>query len=246
MSMNTSYKLEICANSIASALAAQEGGAHRVEFCQNLEVGGTTPSLGQIWLARAGLSIEMHVLIRPRAGDFLYTDLEFQEMKADILFCKEAKCDGIVIGLLQADGSVDAVRTAELVALARPMHVTFHRAFDMCRDPFDALEAIIESGCGRLLTSGMKGTAWEGAGLINKLVDRASGRIEIMPGSGINELNVADIATTTGAWAFHASAKETLATKMTYVNDAVAGMGGAVWVSSKEKIRRLADILKNL
>ncbi|WP_188505546.1 copper homeostasis protein CutC [Parapedobacter pyrenivorans] len=244
--MKKSYQLEVCANSIASALAAQEGGADRVEFCQNLEMGGTTPSLGQIWLARAGLSIGMHVLIRPRAGDFLYTDLEFEEMKADILFCKEAKCDGVVIGLLQANGSVDAVRTAELVALAHPLHVTFHRAFDVCREPFEALETIIASGCARLLTSGMKNTAWEGGRLIKTLVDQAGGRIEVMPGSGINEHNIADVAMATGATAFHSSAKVAIASGMTYVNDAIVGMGEGGWVSSKEKIRQLADILQNL
>ena len=240
------YRLEICANSVLSALAAQEGGADRVEFCQNLEAGGTTPSLGQVWLARAGLKIGMHVLIRPRAGDFLYSDLEFQEMKADILFCKEAKCDGVVIGLLHADGSVDRDRTAELVALARPMQVTFHRAFDVCRDPVEALEAIIASGCGRLLTSGMENTALEGIGLIRALVEQADGRIEIMPGSGINEDNISEIAAATGARAFHSSAKVSQPSGMKYLNDAVKGMGGTVWMSSNEKIRRLADILKNL
>lgn len=240
------YQLEICANSVLSALAAQEGGADRVEFCQNLEIGGTTPSLGQVWLARAGLKIGMHVLVRPRAGDFLYSDLEFQEMKADILFCKEAKCDGVVIGLLNADGSVDKVRTAELVALARPMHVTFHRAFDVCYEPFDGLEAVITSGCDRLLTSGMKNTAWEGIGLIRALIEQADGRIEIMPGSGINADNIAEIAVATGAKAFHSSAKATQSSGMAYQNDAVTGMGGNISVSSKEKIRRLADILKKL
>ncbi len=244
--MNKSYQLEICANSIASALAAQEGGADRVEFCQSLEMGGTTPSLGQIWLARAGLSIGMHVLIRPRAGDFLYTDLEFQEMKADLLFCKEAKCDGVVIGLLQADGRVDTDRTAELAALARPMHVTFHRAFDVCRDPFEALETIIEIGCDRLLTSGMENSALAGAGRIAKLVEQAGGRIEIMPGAGIDEHNIARIAEETGATSFHTSAKVPRRSEMEYSGTVVGGMGDTQWVSAKEKIRQLADILKSL
>lgn len=244
--MNKSYQLEICANSIASALAAQEGGADRVEFCQNLEIGGTTPSLGQVWITRAALKIGMHVLIRPRAGDFLYSDIEFQEMKADILFCKEAKCDGVVIGLLHADGSVDAERTAELVELAQPMHVTFHRAFDVCNDPFEALESIIACGCGRLLTSGMKDTALEGANLIKELVEQANGRITIMPGSGINESNVSQLAHATGATAFHTSAKVELESGMVYSNDEVSGMGNTVWMSSKEKIRQIADILKSL
>lgn len=244
--MNTHYQLEICANSVTSAMAAQEGGAHRVEFCQNLETGGTTPSPGQIRITRKQLTIGMHVLIRPRAGDFLYTDTEFEEMKADILFCKEANCDGVVIGLLDVGGRVDGRRTGELVALAHPMHVTFHRAFDVCREPFEALEAIIACGCKRLLTSGMKDTALEGVSLIRELVERADGRIEIMPGSGVNETNLAAIANATGASAFHTSAKVVLNSRMNYQNKAVNGMGNEVWESSKEKIRQLADILKNL
>lgn len=244
--MTTSYQLEICANSVTSALAAQEGGANRVEFCQNLEMGGTTPSLGQVWLTRAALKIGVHVLIRPRAGDFLYSDIEFEEMKADILFCKEAKCDGVVIGLLVADGQVDVKRTAELVALAQPMQVTFHRAFDVCNEPFEALENIIACGCGRLLTSGMKNTAIEGAGLIKELIKQANGRITIMPGAGINENNIAQLAQATGAMSFHTSAKVTQQSEMVYSTNEVEGMGNMMWVSSKEKIRQIADILKSL
>ena len=244
--MNKTYQLEICANSVLSALQAQDGGADRVELCQNLDAGGTTPSLGQVWLARAGLSIGMHVLIRPRAGDFLYSELEFLEMKSDIMFCKEAKCDGVVIGILLADGQVDTVRMAELIELARPMQVTFHRAFDRCDDPFEALEVIINLGCDRLLTSGMKNTAAEGAETIARLVEKAQGRIELMPGSGINEQNITQIAQSTGATSFHSSAKVELKSEMDYANDDVGGMGDNVWVSAKEKIRQMADKLKSL
>lgn len=244
--MGRTYQLEICANSVLSALAAQKGGADRVELCQNLDIGGTTPSLGQVWLARAGLSIGMHVLIRPRAGDFLYSDLEFQEMKSDILFCKETKCDGVVVGILLGDGQVDTKRMAELVELARPMQVTFHRAFDRSRDPFEALEAIIGLGCDRLLTSGMKNTAAEGAETIAELVRRARGRIDVMPGSGIGVQNIKHIAALTGATSFHASAKTKVESAMDYVNDSVGGMGDTIWVSANEKIRQLADILKTL
>lgn len=240
------YQLEICANSVTSALIAQEAGADRVEFCQNLEVGGTTPSYGQISIARSRLKIGMHVLIRPRAGDFLYTAVEYEEMKADIHYCKEAKCNGVVIGLLHANGMVDTERTAELVRLAQPLHVTFHRAFDVCRDPFEALEAIIASGCQRLLTSGMENSALAGAVLIKSLIERADGRIEIMPGAGINEANIAEIASITGAKSFHASAKTTRRSAMTHVTQKVGGMGGELWESSNKKIRLLADILKNI
>ncbi len=216
-----------------------------MELCQNLDVGGTTPSLGQVCLARAGLSIGVHVLIRPRPGDFLYSEVEFLEMKSDILFCREAKCDGVVIGMLLADGQVDTTRMAELIEEARPMQVTFHRAFDCCRDPFEALEAIIGLGCDRLLTSGMKDTAAEGVETIAKLVEQANGRIEVMPGSGIHEHNVRQVGEATGATSFHTSAKVRQESGMDYVSDDVGGMGDAVWVSSKEKIRRMADILKN-
>ena len=243
--MNETYQLEICANSVLSAVTAQEGGADRVELCQNLDVGGTTPSLGQVWLARAGLSIGVHVLIRPRGGDFLYSDLEFLEMKSDIMFCREAKCDGVVIGMLLADGRVDTVRMAELIELARPMQVTFHRAFDRCRDPFEALEAIIDLGCDRLLTSGMKNTAAEGAETIAQLVKQANGRIEVMPGAGINEENILQIAASTGASSFHTSAKEEVGSAMDYDGDKLGGLDDTIWVSAKEKIRQMADMLKS-
>jgi copper homeostasis protein len=157
--------LEVCANSATSAIAAQDGGAARVELCENLAEGGTTPSYGQMILARKHLHIKLYVLIRPRRGDFLYTDLEFEVMQADIRTCIEAGCDGVVIGMLKADGSVDKERCTELVRLARQwgLGVTFHRAFDMCADQFQALEDIIEIGCERILTSGGKSTAMEGA-----------------------------------------------------------------------------------
>src|SRR5690606_37201042 len=148
-------QLEICANSVTSALAAQEGGADRVELCQNLNIGGTTPSHGQIRLAMQLLHIGVHVLIRPRGGAVLYSTVEFEEMKADIAYCKEMGCTGVVFGLLKQDGRVDAERTGELVSLASPMQITFHRAFDVCHDAMEALETIIRCGCVRLLTSGM-------------------------------------------------------------------------------------------
>src|SRR5690606_15385676 len=170
------YTLEICANSVASAVAAQDGGADRVELCQSLEVGGVTPSYGQIKLARQSLHIGIHVLIRPRAGDFVYSSIEFEEMKADIIYCKEIGCDGVVFGLLLPDGTVDEARTSELASLASPMQVTFHRAFDVVRDPSAALESIVKAGCTRLLTSGMRNMAVEGAELIAELIVQARGR----------------------------------------------------------------------
>ncbi|RYU91548.1 copper homeostasis protein CutC [Mucilaginibacter terrigena] len=213
--------LEVCSNSVTSAIAAQEGGASRVELCENLSEGGTTPSYGQMLLARKHLHIKLYVLIRPRRGDFLYTDLEFEVMQADIRNCIEAGCDGIVIGMLKADGNVDKERCTELVRLARQwgLGVTFHRAFDMSANLYQALEDIIEIGCERILTSGGRSTAMEGASVITHLIEKAAGRIAIMPGCGITETNVADLVHFTGATEVHSSARISVAGGMEYKND---------------------------
>ncbi|WP_181243262.1 copper homeostasis protein CutC, partial [Chromobacterium subtsugae] len=155
--------LEICAGSPASALAAQEGGAQRVELCDNLLEGGTTPSYGALALARDRLAIGLHALIRPRGGDFLYSELEFEQMARDIELCRRLGVDGVVLGLLTADGDVDVERTRQLAGLAGPLAVTFHRAFDMARDPARALEDVIAAGCRRLLSSGQAPAAPQGA-----------------------------------------------------------------------------------
>ena len=219
--MKKTTLLEVCANSVASALAAQEGGAFRVELCENLNEGGTTPSYGAIATARKLIAIKLNILIRPRSGDFLYTDLEFEAMKADIKLCIQAKCDGIVVGILKADGTIDVSRCAELVKLVGQagLSATFHRAFDMCADQFNALEQIIDMGFDRILTSGGKSTAIEGASRIAELIKQAAGRIIIMPGSGINENNVADLVHFTRATEVHSSAKVHIPSKMTYKND---------------------------
>jgi len=213
--------LEVCANSLTSALAAQEGGAIRVELCDNLGEGGTTPSYGQILMARKLLHIRLYVLIRPREGDFLYNDIEFEIMKADIQHCIDAGCDGVVIGILHADGSIDKARCAELVRLAKKsgLGVTFHRAFDMCNDMDKALEEIIEIGCERILTSGGRSTAIEGANVIAHLIEKAAGRIIIMPGSGVSESTVVDLVRFTDATEIHSSARSAVKSQMQYHND---------------------------
>ena len=213
--------LEVCANSLTSALAAQEGGAIRVELCDNLDEGGTTPSYGQILIARKLLHIKLYALIRPRGGDFLYTDLEYEIMQADIRYCIDAGCDGIVIGILKGDGSVDKERCVEMVRTARQwgLGVTFHRAFDMCADMNQALEDIIEIGCERILTSGGKSSAIEGANTIRHLIERAAGRITIMPGGGINPNNVADLVHYTESKEVHSSARLKIKSTMKYHND---------------------------
>lgn len=210
--------MEVCANSVRSALEAQKGGAFRVELCDNLPEGGTTPSYAQIAIARRLLSIQVYPIIRPRGGDFLYDDLEFELMKEDIEMCKSLKCDGVVIGLLNADGTIDKKRSKILVDLAAPLKVTFHRAFDMCKDMDAALEDVIEIGCERILTSGGAISANQGIKKIEALIKRADGRISIMPGAGINTKNIKEIIEKTGAVEFHASAKNKVSSRMLYRN----------------------------
>jgi copper homeostasis protein len=217
--------LEICAGSVTSCLAAQEGGAGRVEFCDNLLEGGTTPSYGAIASARDKLSIRLNVIIRPRGGDFLYSDVEFEVMERDVVACKRLGVDGVVIGLLTADGDIDLPRTKRLVELAAPMPVTFHRAFDVARDPFKALEDIIASGCTRLLTSGQEANALEGASLISKLREAAGERLTLMPGAGVRLNNIAQLIAETGCVEYHTSGRAPFASGMRYRNERVK-MGG--------------------
>jgi copper homeostasis protein len=219
--MTSKFILEICANSVESALMAQEGGAHRVELCDNIYEGGTTPSYGAIRIARKELHIDLNIIIRPRGGDFHYSALEFEIMKKDIEFAKTSGVDGVVIGLLNMDGSIDVKRTSELVEFAKPMSVTFHRAFDVCNDPFQGLEDIIKCGCDRILSSGQKNKAFDGVNLIRKLVEKANNQIIIMPGSGINEGTITEIYQKTGAQEFHASLREPTKSKMTFTRENV-------------------------
>lgn len=245
------YKVEICANSVASCLQAQKGGAHRVELCAGIPEGGTTPSYGEIAIARKLLNIELNIIIRPRGGDFLYSDVEHQTMVHDIKIAKKLGVDGIVIGCLNADGTIDMVRNRELIDAAQGMSVTFHRAFDMCKDPFESLEQIVALGCDRLLTSGQQPTAIEGISLLSKLVVKANERIIIMPGSGVNENNIATIAKETKAREFHFSAREPINSKMEYRNPNLK-MGGTVVsideyvqnITDSEKVQRTINILK--
>ena len=240
--------LEVCANSVTSALAAQEGGAARVELCENLYEGGTTPSHGEILLARKKLHIKLYTLIRPRAGDFLYTELENDIITADAKYCIDAGCDGIVIGILNPDGTVDKERCGKLVQMASRcgVGVTFHRAFDMCADMDQALEDIIEIGCERILTSGGKSTAMVGSTVIAHLIKNAAGRITIMPGSGVNEKNVADLVQFTGATEIHSSARVHMPSKMNFKNNHIAmgGNYGDEYIYEVTDTGRVKDILK--
>lgn len=232
-------KVEICANSAESAFRAQQGGACRVELCAGIPEGGTTPSWGEMRAARRLLtSTRLHVIIRPRGGDFLYSDLETRIMADDIRAAREAGADGVVLGCLTPDGEVDMERMRELMEAARGMSVTFHRAFDMCREPFRALEQIIALGCDRILTSGQEASAETGIPLLRELVRRADGRIIIMPGCGVREHNIRRIADETGACEFHFSGRSSVESGMEYRNPRVS-MGGVVKI--EEYSREVTD-----
>lgn len=235
--------LEIAANSVASAMAAQEGGADRVELCASLGEGGLTPSYATIAIARERLTIPIYVLIRPRAGDFLYNDTELETMRRDVEACERLGCDGVVIGVLDADGEVATDACRDLIHAARGLGVTFHRAFDLARDPVQALEHLVALGCERLLTSGQRASAIEGAPLIRTLIERAADRLVVMPGAGVDAGNVAALREATGATEFHASAKHALASGMRYRPDRLADMQSGELLSDADAIRRLVAAL---
>jgi len=237
--------IEVVCYSVESAIAAQGGGADRVELCGGLTEGGTTPSSGTIEAARKHLTIDLFVMIRPRSGDFLYSDVEFDIMKRDIEDCKRTGVDGVVLGMLNAEGSVDKPRCREFVRLAAPLHATFHRAFDMARDPMEALENIIECGFGRILTSGQERTAQDGASLIARLIDKAAGRIVIMPGCGIHRDNLRDVIDRTGAAEFHISALKATASSMRHRNPKV-GIGSTQTASEYEVLRTDENLVREM
>ncbi|NOU58584.1 copper homeostasis protein CutC [Marinifilum caeruleilacunae] len=242
--------LEICCYSVQSAIIAEQSGANRIELCAGVYEGGTTPSLATIQMAKEQLSIPVHVIIRPRGADFCYSDLEFENIKKDILACKELGVEGVVSGILLSNGSIDIARNKELVELAKPMSFTFHRAFDMVENHAQALDQLIEMGVDRILTSGGMQTAEEGIDLLKKLVDQAEGRIVIMPGSGVNENNIGKLKEITGAKEFHCSAKKLVKSKMEYQNPNI-NMGGEgsipefeYYEADSEKIKRTLMALK--
>lgn len=235
--MEQNIILEICANSVASALAAQQGGADRVELCDNLGEGGTTPAYATLTMARELLDIALYALIRPRGGDFLYDGLELELMSQDIALCKRLGYDGVVIGLLEPDGRVDKKKTRWLVELAWPMGVTFHRAFDQSLDPLAALEDILDAGCERILTSGQRPTAPEGAQLLGQLVRKAGSRIAVMAGSGVRPDNIAQLVSQTRGREFHATAKRDRPSDMRYRD--TLSLGAPSQVTDADVVREL-------
>jgi len=216
-----SFKLEICCYNYQSCVVAAKSGADRIELCADAAEGGTTPGFGTIKRVKEKIGTEVYPIIRPRGGDFFYDEDEFIMMKTEILLCKELGCEGVVIGLLKQDGSIDKERCRQLVSLAYPMGVTFHRAFDRAINPFEALEDIIQTGCERILTSGHKPVAADGVQLIDALIRQANDRIVIMPGSGIRAANVIEVAKKTGAIEFHSSASIKRNTGMLFINEAM-------------------------
>jgi copper homeostasis protein len=236
-------ELEVIAFDLASCLIAEAHGANRIELCANPHEGGTTPSYGMIATARGCTSIQLFPIIRPRGGDFLYSRGEFDSMVADIRQCEQLGCDGVVIGLLRKDGSVDVDRCAELVRHAGDMEVTFHRAFDRVKDPITALEEITALGCSRILTSGLRPNVDLGKTMLRTLVEAAGGRITIMPGSGVRVGNIGELARFTGARAFHSSARTVHASSMEYVNPAMDEDLQSVSINPAEvsELRRILD-----
>lgn len=220
-------RVEICVDSVGGAVAAERGGADRVELCDNLLEGGTTPSAGCIKVTRRHLKIGLHIIIRPRGGDFLYTTDEFAVMLEDIRMAKELGADGVVIGCLTAEGAIDRSRTRELIQQAQPLKVTFHRAFDLCRDAQTGLEDLITLGVDRVLTSGQEASCIEGMDLIAALQTQSAGRIIVMPGGGLTPRNIKKLVAATGVSEVHLSARRTVESQMTYRNTRVF-MGGAL------------------
>jgi len=238
-----SIHLEVCAFNIQSAIIAQKVGAARVELCENPTDGGTTPSYGTIKTARESISIALYPIIRPRGLNYFYDEEEFAIMKQDILLCKQLGCDGISTGIQKTNGEVDTDRLKRIVEWAYPMGVTCNRVFDAAPDPFKTLEDLIECGCERVLTSGQKTAAPDGAELLAKLVQQSAGRITIMPGAGVRSSNLEQLISETGATEFHTSARMPAPDPVTYQNPAVADRGG-FYIANEEELKKILAIMK--
>lgn len=247
--MKNRFNLEVCVDTVESAIAAEKGGATRLELCGNLIIGGTTPSMSLLEIVKEYVKIPVYVIIRPRFGDFCYSDLEFEEMKRQVILVKDHRADGIVIGILKPDGSLDKERLKILVDLAEGMPITLHRAFDVCRDPFEAMDEAVKLGISTILTSGQKQTALEGADLLSELIKRANGKIDIMPGGGISSHTVAEIAQKTYAKSYHVSGKIKKDSPMVYRKEGVS-MGLAIlseydlFEADEIEIRKIKELIE--
>lgn len=238
----------MCVDSVLSAVNAEKGGATRLELCGSLVDGGTTPSLGMLRVVKERVNVPVFVMVRPRGGDFLYTEDEFMVMKEDVKIFKDGGADGFVFGILTSDGSIDKERVAQLMSLCRPLPVTFHRAFDMVKDYEESLKTLISLGVDRLLTSGCESTALEGVPTIKRLVELSKKRIAIMAGGGITERNLERILVGTGVQEFHCSARVSQDSSMTFRNTRI-NMGASygppeycVKIADRERVQRLVSI----
>lgn len=246
------FEIEVCATSIQSVLAAEKGGANRIELCDNIYEGGTTPSIGTLIQVNAKANIDVFVMIRPRGGDFFYSNEEFEIMLKDVELARNYGADGFVFGCLNADGTINTVHCARLIEKAKGLPVTFHRAFDMCNDPFTALEEIRSLGIQRILTSGLKNKAIDGIELLSELVARTNEFPQIMVGSGVDESNIAEIALKTKAKAFHVSLRKKVASKMQFRKAGIF-MGGLpqvpefeISITDEARIQKVIEILSGI
>jgi len=242
--VNSDLVVEVCVDSLESAVAAERGGAKRVELCGALQEGGVTPSAGLIATARKKVSVALHIMIRPRPGDFYYSADEFSVMSRDVLMAKQLGADGVVFGILDLDGRVDISRTRQLVDLARPLKTTFHRAFDMSSDLLQSLQDVVEAGANRILTSGGAQSALEGAGILRELVSASSERIIIMAAGGINDQNIEAVIKQTGVREIHVGLRTSVASPMLFVNENISmgtikGQEYQRFVVTEDSVKRL-------
>jgi copper homeostasis protein len=244
--MNNKILIEVCVDNAESAIAASKAGADRLELCSALSEGGLTPSKGLIEYVVSHVKIPVFALIRPRSGDFLYSNAEYNVIKSDIFTAKVAGISGIVIGMLNSDGSIDTCRMKEVIEMCNPLPVTFHRAFDMAIDPHKSLEKVIELGCKRVLTSGGKLTAAAGSSLISFLAQKAAERISIMPGAGINKKNLPELIEATGCFEYHLSGSSRSSVKMKYENQTLSEVFPLTFnITDKTKIEEICNIARS-
>ena len=246
-----SYIPEVCADSVQSAIAAQKGGAGRIELCADLVVGGTSPSPALFKQVRKYTDLKIRTLLRPRFGDFCYDEYEFQSIKEEVEMFRELGADGVVIGILRPDGSLNMEEMEELVKAAGGMGVTLHRAFDVCRDPYEALEQCVSMGIDTILTSGQKSSAWEGRELLADLLKKSAGRIDILAGAGISPEVIEKLAPCTGIRSFHMSGKVVKDSRMEFRREGVPmGIPGFsefdIWQTDEENVRRAVKVLEGL
>lgn len=240
--MNNKAVLEVCAFHIESCLIAEKCGAVRVELCDNPIEGGTTPSYGTIKRVREKVSIKLYPILRPRSGNYFYSDEEFAILKDDIEMCKQLGCDGISVGISKINSEVDTERLKRIVEWAGPMGVTCNRIFDCAPDAFKALEDIISCGCERILTSGQKSAAPDAADFLKQLVNKAGNRIIIMPGAGVKSSNIAKLRDASGAKEFHSSARKIAPNPVTYINKEVSDYGN-VYIADEVEVKAMIDAL---